>query len=137
MAQRTRRQPHPAEATTPDAICCALRRVASLLEPAAIAAFTTSGFSALRASRERPVPPILALTLLQSTARRLALAWGVHPVPFESIQDINEMVSHATGAAVAHRLAAAGDTVLIIAGMPFGEAGSTNLLHVGRVPPDA
>ena len=47
------------------------------------------------------------------------------------------MVSHATGAAVAHRLAAAGDTVLIIAGMPFGEAGSTNLLHVGRVPPDA
>ena len=127
----------PAEATTPDAICCALRRVASLLEPAAIAAFTTSGFSALRASRERPVPPILALTPLQSTARRLALAWGVHPVPFESIQDINEMLSHATGAAVAHRLAAAGDTVLIIAGMPFGEAGSTNLLHVGRVPPDA
>lgn len=124
----------PAQATTPDAICCALRRVAALLNPAAISAFTTSGFSALRVSRERPVAPVLALTPEPSIARRLALVWGVHPVPFERIQDISEMVTHATAAALAHDVASAGDTVLIIAGIPFGEAGSTNLLHVGRVP---
>lgn len=44
-----------AEASTADAICCALRRVASILEPATNVAYTTTGFSALRASRERPI----------------------------------------------------------------------------------
>ncbi len=124
----------PAAATTPDAICCALRRVAGLLEPAATVAFTTSGFSALRASRERPVTPILALTPRLATARRLAIAWGVHPVPFDEVHDVAEMIEHATAAALREAVAQAGDTVVVIAGLPFGQQGSTNLLHVARVP---
>ncbi|MBS0369200.1 MAG: pyruvate kinase [Proteobacteria bacterium] len=124
----------PAAATTPDAICCALRRVAGLLEPAATVAFTTSGFSALRASRERPVTPILALTPRQATARRLAIAWGVHPVPFDEVHDVAEMIEHATAAALREAVAQPGDTVVVIAGLPFGQQGSTNLLHVARVP---
>jgi len=124
----------PAAATTPDAICCALRRVAGLLEPAATVAFTTSGFSALRASRERPVTPILALTPRLTTARRLAIAWGVHPVPFDEVHDLAEMIEHATAAALREAVAQAGDTVVVIAGLPFGQQGSTNLLHVARVP---
>ncbi|ENO84463.1 pyruvate kinase [Thauera linaloolentis] len=124
----------PAGANTPDAICCALRRVAGLLEPAATVAYTTSGFSALRASRERPVAPILALTPQLATARRLALAWGVHPVPFEEVHDVTEMVEHAATAAVSNAFARAGDVVVVIAGMPFGRSGGTNLLHVARIP---
>ncbi|MBS0345428.1 MAG: pyruvate kinase [Proteobacteria bacterium] len=124
----------PAAATTPDAICCALRRVAGLLEPAATVAFTSSGFSALRASRERPVTPILALTPRQATARRLAIAWGVHPVPFDEVHDVVEMIEHATAAALREAVAQPGDTVVVIAGLPFGQQGSTNLLHVARVP---
>ncbi len=124
----------PAAPTTPDAICCALRRVADLLEPAATVAFTSSGFSGLRISRERPLTPILALTPELKTARRLALAWGVHPVPFETINDVGEMVTHATAVAVEHKVAQAGDLILVVAGIPFGEQGSTNLLHVARVP---
>jgi pyruvate kinase len=124
----------PAEANTPDAICCALRRVAGLLEPAATVAYTTSGFSALRASRERPATPILALTPQLATARRLALAWGVHPVPFEEVHDVTEMVEHAGSAAVSHGFAGAGDVVVVIGGLPFGKSGSTNLLHVARIP---
>ncbi len=123
-----------AEANTPDAICCALRRVAGLLEPAATVAYTTSGFSALRASRERPMAPILALTPQLATARRLAMAWGVHPVPFEEVCDVNEMVEHAAAAALKHAVAQAGDLVVVIAGLPFGRSGSTNLLHVAKVP---
>ncbi len=119
---------------TPDAICCALRRVADLLEPAATVAFTSSGFSGLRISRERPRTPILALTPGLSTARRLALVWGVHPVPFESIHDVGEMVSHAIKVVVESKVAQAGDMVLVVAGIPFGQQGSTNLLHVARVP---
>jgi pyruvate kinase len=124
----------PAAANTPDAICCALRRVAGLLEPAATVAYTTSGFSALRASRERPATPILALTPQLATARRLALAWGVHPVPFEEVHDVTEMVEHASSAAVSHGFAGAGDVVVVIGGLPFGTSGSTNLLHVARIP---
>ena len=124
----------PAGANTPDAICCALRRVAALLEPAATVAYTSSGFSALRASRERPVAPILALTPQIGTARRLALAWGVHPIPFEQVADVTEMVAHAASASVSHGFAAPGDNIVVIAGLPFGRSGSTNLLHVERIP---
>ncbi len=124
----------PAAANTPDAICCALRRVAGLLEPAATVAYTSSGFSALRASRERPVAPILALTPQPATARRLALVWGVHPVPFEEVHDVAEMVEHAARAALTLGFGRAGDAVVVIAGVPFGQRGSTNLLHVARIP---
>ncbi|HAY10717.1 pyruvate kinase [Thauera mechernichensis] len=124
----------PAAANTPDAICCALRRVAGLLEPAATVAYTTTGFSSLRASRERPATPILALTPHVGTARRLALVWGVHAVPFEEVHDVAEMVDHAASAAVAHDFAAPGDVVVVIAGLPFGRSGSTNLLHIARIP---
>jgi pyruvate kinase len=124
----------PAAANTPDAICCALRRVAGLLEPAATVAYTSSGFSALRASRERPVAPILALTPQPATARRLALVWGVHAVPFEEVHDVAEMVEHAARAASTLGFGCAGDAVVVIAGLPFGQRGSTNLLHVARIP---
>lgn len=122
------------EANTPDAICCALRRVTEILEPATTIAYTTSGFSALRASRERPSAPIMALTPSLDTARRLTLAWGVHAVPFEHVSDVSQMVLHATDIAERHKFANKGDTVVIIAGLPFGHSGSTNLLHVATIP---
>ncbi len=124
----------PAAANTPDAICYALRRVTGLLEPAATVAYTSSGFSALRASRERPVAPILALTPQPATARRLALVWGVHALPFEEVHDVAEMVEHAARAVLSQGFGSAGDAVVVIAGLPFGQRGSTNLLHVARIP---
>jgi len=125
----------PAAANVPDAICCALRRVAGLLEPAATIAYTASGFSALRASRERPSTPILALTPDANVARRLALAWGVHPMHFPAqLQEASEMIARATDAARQAGLASAGDTVIVVAGLPFGHSGSTNLLHIAQVP---
>lgn len=123
----------PAEATTADAICCALRRVASLIGPAAIVAYTASGASCLRASRERPAAPILALTPDIGIARRLALAWGVHPLRFEEAATLNEMVADGVRAAREHGLADLDDDVVVVAGFPSGHAGSTNLLHVARV----
>ena len=124
-----------AEPSIPEAICSALRRVAELLEPAATVAYTASGFSALRASRERPTTPILALTPELTTARRLTLAWGVRPVHFpEQLHESSEMIACATRSARDSGLAAPGDTIIVIAGLPFGRSGSTNLLHVARVP---
>lgn len=124
----------PAAANTPEAICCALRRVTALIEPAATVAYSASGFTCLRASRERPSTPILGLTPQLATARRLALVWGVHPVPFEDVHDVLEMVEHASAAVVTHGFARPGDDVVVIAGLPFGRSGSTNLLHVVQIP---
>ena len=123
----------PATDSTPDAICCGLRRVSELMKPAATVAYTTSGFSCLRASRERPTAPILALTPQLTTARRLALAWGVHAIPNEEVHDVGEMVEHATAAASRMGYARAGDNIVVIAGLPFGYSGSTNLLHIARI----
>ncbi|MDN5843590.1 MAG: pyruvate kinase [Alcaligenaceae bacterium] len=124
-----------AQANIPDAICYALRGVAGLLAPAATVAYTASGFSALRASRERPDAPILALTPELATARRLALAWGIHAVHFDvQLSNVSDMITQATNAAVRQKHAAGGDIVIVIAGLPFGQSGSTNLLHVATVP---
>lgn len=124
-----------AEANVPDAICCALGDVAKLLRPVATVAYTASGFSALRASRERPATPILALTPELAVARRLALVWGVHPMHFaEQLHESSEMITRAIRKAGDAGMAAPGDTLLVIAGLPFGESGSTNLLHIAKVP---
>ena len=123
----------PADKTTADAICCALRRVTNLLAPAATVTYTASGATCLRASRERPTAPILALTAKTAIARRLALVWGVHPVPFEEAEGFDRMVADGVAAARFHGLADAGDDVVVVAGFPSGRPGRTNLLHVVRV----
>ena len=123
----------PAGAATADAVCSGLRDVASILRPAALVAYTTSGFTSLRAARERPAAPILSLTPLVATARRLALVWGVHAVLIDHLHDVAEMVRWANRIAVIEGFARAGDDVAIVAGFPFGEPGPTNLLHVSRI----
>jgi len=126
----------PAQRTTADAVCASLREVAALLHPAATITYTASGFSALRAARERPEVPLLSLTPSQDTARRLAMAWGVHAVRVdEEVRDVAEMLLRASQAAQAEGFAAPGDHIAIVAGLPFGQAGSTNLLHVHKVEP--
>ncbi|MFC4201194.1 pyruvate kinase [Candidimonas humi] len=124
----------PAASSTPDAICCALRRVAELLRPAATVAYTASGFSALRASRERPSTPILALTPDLKTARQLSLAWGLLPMHFEPQPDsVAGITAHAAACALRSGLARDRDDIIVIAGLPFGRSGSTNLLHVATI----
>ena len=82
-----------AESTPADAITDAARNVADTMSAACIVTYTTSGATALRASRERPSRPILGLITRMPTARKLALAWGVHPVFIEDAQDLDEMVA--------------------------------------------
>ena len=125
----------PPEATTADAVCASLRQVAMLLRPAATVTYTASGFSALRAARERPAAPLLSLTPSMDTARRLALAWGVHAVRVKDVHDVHEMLQCAGRAAHVEGFAQPGDHITVVAGLPFGHAGSTNLLHVHRVTP--
>ncbi len=125
---------HPGpEETASDAISVAAAQVASTLKAAAIVTFTTSGSTALRASRERPTVPILLLTESESTARRLALAWGVHCVVTEDVRDFADMVNKACHIAQREEFALTGERVVITAGVPFGTPGTTNILRIASI----
>ena len=83
------------EPTGADAIAVATRDVAETLDLRAIVAWTSSGSTGLRIARERPQSPVLAITPNVATARRLALAWGVHAVVAEDARDVDDMAERA------------------------------------------
>lgn len=116
-----------------DAIGLAMRNVAELLEVAATVAHTSSGRSALRMARERPKAPIIGMTPKLATARSLALVWGVHAVLTHDVVSVSEMTEFACAAAAKEGFAQSGQTIVIAAGMPFGAAGTTNLLRIARL----
>src|SRR5690606_23167473 len=119
-----------AEATASDAISCAIRRISSILPVAALVNYTESGASSLRASRERPKAPILSLTPSLTTARRLTVAWGIYSVVNVRLRRVEEVTSTALEIAQAQGMAQRGETVVITAGEPFGQPGSTNSLRI-------
>jgi pyruvate kinase len=121
------------EHTNRDAISAAACQVADTIGAAAIVSFTSSGATALRAARERPSAPILALTPDLGTARRLALLWGAHCVHLADIKNFNDMVQKAVRTAQREGIAKAGERVVITAGVPFGTPGSTNVLRIAWV----
>jgi pyruvate kinase len=128
-AQYPKPRPTPA-----DAICDAMRRVAQALRVVAVVTYTSSGSSAFRTARERTQLPILGLTPTLRTARRLALVWGVHAVVDEQeIQDVEEMVGNACKAALEQGFGNIDDLLVIVAGMPFGVPGTTNMLRIARI----
>jgi pyruvate kinase len=119
-----------AEATSSDAISCAIRRISTILPVAALVNYTESGNSSLRASRERPKAPILSLTPSLNTARRLSVAWGVYSMVNQRLSKVEDVTRTALELARSTGLASTGDTVVITAGEPFGQPGSTNSLRI-------
>ena len=119
--------------TVADAVSASLRAAVNQLPAKAIVSYTRSGYSSLRAARERPALPIVCMTPELSTARRMVLGWGMHCVHSpDPISDVPDMVVSACSLARAHGFAAEGDHVLVTAGMPFGMAGTTNFLHIAK-----
>ena len=119
--------------TTADALSEAAKNIAQTVSAAAIICFTTSGSTARRIARERPSVPLLVLTPRMDTARRLGLLWGAHAVHTRDVDSFEEMVAKAKRMALRHKIAKAGDRVIVMAGVPFGTPGSTNVLHVVRI----
>ena len=123
----------PPPASVADAIGWAARSVAGLLDVAALVAYTHSGSSALRMARERPRAPIIGMTPSETTARRLALVWGVHPVLCQDVRHVTEMTDLAVETAAKLEFSRSGQTIVIVAGMPFGVPGTTNLLRIAQI----
>ncbi len=126
----------PLEATTADALSAAAGQIAQTISATAIVCFTLSGSTARRVSRERPSVPSLVLTPRLRTARRLGLLWGTHAVQTRDVKSFEEMVGKSKRMALRHNVAAAGDRIVLMAGIPFGTPGSTNVLHVVRLTGD-
>ncbi|HEX9701508.1 MAG TPA: pyruvate kinase [Rhodospirillales bacterium] len=121
------------EATAPDAITAAARQVAQTISAVVIVTFSSTGSTTLRCARERPKVPVLGLTPRADTARKLALAWGVHSVLTEDLQTFRDMVVKAIRVARQEGFAETGDPLVITAGVPFGTPGATNILRIAWV----
>jgi pyruvate kinase len=121
------------EATGADAIADAARQIADTVELAGIVCWTASGATGLRVARERPKPPIVAISPNLSTGRRLSLVWGVHCVVAQDARDQDDMVGRACRIAFKEGFAKSGQRVIIVAGVPLGTPGATNMLRIAFV----
>ena len=135
QASQEASRPAP-DGTTADAIAYAAQQVAQSIGAVAIVAYTLSGRSAVRISRERPPCTILGLAANLPAARRLSAVWGVQAL-VTGEHGANETMAHVVEAAVdvakGAGIAQADDLLVIAAGVPFGRAGTTNTLRVAKV----
>jgi len=107
--------------------------LANDLHAPAILAYTQSGFTAACVSRFRPNCPIVALTPSEVSYRQMNLLWGVLPVLVKAYSDTDEMLVRASEEVKKHKLAAAGDNIIVTAGAPLWQPGSTNLVKVVEI----
>ena len=102
----------------------------------ALICWTSSGSTAIRVARERPKPPIVAITPNLAAGRKLSVVWGVHCVVAEDAQNLDDMVSRAGKIAFRDGFVRAGQRVIIVAGVPLGIPGTTNMVRIASVGPD-
>jgi len=120
--------------TPSDAITTAAYYVAQDVEASLIINYTTSGSTTLRTARQRPEVPILCLTTNLNVARRLVLSYGVFPVHEPNhVDDFTGPARHAAQMALDKGFAKKGERFVMTAGVPFGVAGTTNILRIGDV----
>ncbi|MEM8591631.1 MAG: pyruvate kinase [Pseudomonadota bacterium] len=113
-----------------DGITVAAREIAEATEIKAICCFTESGTTAYLAARERPKVPIIALTSNVVTSRTLCLTWGTYCVLTEEVDRFKKAVLAAVRAAREGGFATEQDQIVVTAGLPFNQAGTTNILRV-------
>jgi len=118
----------PPEATGADAIAAAAREIAETLDLSALVCWTSSGATALRVARERPKAPIVSISPNIATGRKLALVWLA-----EDAHDQDDMVDRACRIAVKDGFAVPGQRIIVVAGVPFGTPGATNMVRIALV----
>ena len=125
---------HDTSAT--DAITNAAYTISVNARAKAIVTFSVSGRTTLRMSRERSPVRVVGISPNIKTARKLQMAWGVHSCLGKDAQNTREMVANACTIVKKANLAKDDDSIVITAGVPFGNAGSTNLLRIAKIIAD-
>ena len=126
----TKTLPQP---TGADAIAAAASAIAGTVQLGAVVCYTATGSTVLRVTRERPGIPVIGLTPIESTARRLALVWGVQSILTGDPENLSHMVRKACRIAFEEGLVKAREGLLIIAGIPLGSPGATNMIRIAFV----
>ncbi|HEY4030493.1 MAG TPA: pyruvate kinase [Caulobacteraceae bacterium] len=124
----------PLEDHDADILISAARKAAENRSTSCLVAFTLTGGAARRLARERPLQPVLALTPNIDVARRLALVWGLEARVAGQPDSLDSMTAEAVEIACELGMAPPGGRVLIVAGTPFGQTGTTNLLRMAHAP---
>ena len=118
---------------TEHAVAAAAVAAARMLHAPLIVCFTKSGFTVRVVSAARPPVPVLAATDREKTFRQLALQWGVMPMYADEPPRYDAMLDAARERILVHGYAREGDRVVVIAGVPFDQPGSTNMAKVEEV----
>jgi pyruvate kinase len=118
----------------PEAVAGAACALAEDINAAAIVAYTQLGSTARLVAKHRPRRPIVALSPLEATCRRLSLVWGVVPLRTEHAVSTDEMLERAPSLAARTGCVRSGDRVVITAGVQKGVTGSTNLIKAAVAP---
>lgn len=113
-----------------NAISSAAFEISTVLKPRAIVTSTLSGYTARKVAAERPSVPILCVTPNEITYRRMALVWGVTPLLIPEFSTIDEMIDLIVKTSRHYKFVSDNDSLIIIAGTPFGIGGQTNFLKV-------
>ncbi|MEM1272620.1 MAG: pyruvate kinase [Pseudomonadota bacterium] len=116
--------------TSADAIVAAAREIAEATDIKAICCHSQSGTTARLIARERPQPPVIAMTHVEGTARQLCLTWGLHCVITIQLERFKQAVVNAVRAARSDGFVTENDQVVVTAGVPFNVPGSTNILRI-------
>jgi pyruvate kinase len=101
-----------------------------------VVCWTASGATALRVARERPQPPIVSISPNIASGRRLALVWGVHSVIDDDAHDQDDLVDRACRIAFKEGFAKPGQRIIVVAGLPLGTPGATNMVRIAFVAAD-
>lgn len=126
----------PPQETGADAIAAAAHTVADTVKLSAIVCYTARGSTALRVARERPGLPVIGLTPVQQTARRLAICWGIQCFMTSDPANLSDMVSRACRIAFEEGFVKPGGGILITCGVPLGAPGATNMIRIAFVDKD-
>ena len=116
-----------------EAIGQAVGHTAKNMNIETVVAATNSGHTARMISKVRPASTILAVTFSERTARGLALSWGVKPIITERTDSTDALFDLATEKAVEGGFAKPGDHIIITAGVPVGETGTTNVMKIQTI----
>ena len=104
--------------------------IAEQLDAKLIVAFTESGSTAARVAAYRPSQPVIAISPDKNAGINLGLRWGVNTIRVDSFDHIEKMFSYSEKLVQKENLASSGDTIVVVAGLPIGYKGNTNLIRV-------
>lgn len=116
--------------TTYHAVATSATQLARHIDATAVVAFSTSGATAVRLSRERPGLPIVMMTPNQTARQRMNILWGINSIKTDYFNSFDEALDGISRLMLENKMGNPGEQVIVVAGTPFGVVGTTNTIRV-------